>query len=449
MTRLKKISKSHFAVLGMARLHYVNQIYEELEWWADEDERVIGAVVFDKIDEDWSCMIMGRSATGIFRGIDQRIELPSLASARANLKERLIFYADTGAHVFPQGDETEARKEILLPMVPAEKLHPDFRHLIEDPQYSAARRVIEETAYAFVDVDGNYIKDFQTTGFPGRLWELYLFRFLYEQQFYLHREFTRPDYCASQNDFQVGIEAVTVNSTVGEIAPVPRNNQEVRALLDDYMPIKFGSALYSKLKKRYWADDHMEGTPLTIAIHDFHNGNSMTWSAPAMPEYLYGVRLSVGKDSSGAPVAKQEPIKEHTWKGKTIPSGFFNQPETEHVSAVLFSSQSTLSKWNRMGRLAGLGDSKIIMYRRGFRENPDPEDSTPVGFSVEVKPGSYEERWSEDIRVFHNPNALSPIPMNLFQNCSNMYWKDGQFYSAEPPGHIIASNTFVFAAKKT
>jgi hypothetical protein len=71
---------------------------------------------------------------------------------------------------------------------------------------------------------------------------------------------------------------------------------------------------------------------------------------------------------------------------------------------------------------------------------------TPVGFSVEVKPGSYEELWSEDIRVFHNPRAIRPIPMNLFTGCSNMYWQDGEFYSAEPPGHIISSNTFVFSA---
>jgi hypothetical protein len=449
MAKLKEISKSHFAILGMARLHFVNQIYEEREWWADEDERVIGVVVFDKIDDDWSYMVLGRDETGLFRGMDQGIELPSQASARANLKERLAHYSDSGAQVFPQADETEERKEILRPVVPVEQLHSDFRHLIDDPQYSAARRVIEETAYAFVDVDGNYIRDFQTTGFPGRLWELYLFRFLYEQEFFLHREFKRPDYCASQGNFRIGIEAVTVNPTAGEAAPVPKSNKEIKSLLDGYMPIKFGSSLYSKLQKKYWEDEHMQDAPLTIAIHDFHAGNSMIWSAPALHEYLYGVRLSIERDASGAPIERQEPIAEHVWKEKRILSGFFSQPDAEHISAVLFSNASTLSKWNRMGRMAGFGDPDTIMYRRGFKENPDPDALEPVGFSVEVKHGTYEESWSEDIRVFHNPNAIRPLPMNLFQDCSNMFFRDGKFYSAEPPGnYIITSTTFVFSATR-
>jgi hypothetical protein len=37
--------------------------------------------------------------------------------------------------------------------------------------------------------------------------------------------------------------------------PPPEDHGEVMALTDDYLPIKFGSALYSKLQKRYWEKD--------------------------------------------------------------------------------------------------------------------------------------------------------------------------------------------------
>src|SRR4029453_11466817 len=38
----------------------------------------------------------------------------------------------------------------------------------------------------------------------------------------------------------------------------------------EYVPIKFGSALRSKLLKCYWDLPHVHGKPLVIAIQDFH-----------------------------------------------------------------------------------------------------------------------------------------------------------------------------------
>ena len=37
----------------------------------------------------------------------------------------------------------------------------------------------------------------------------------------------------------------------------------------------------------------------------------------------------------------------------------FNQPDSEHVSAILFSNAATITKFNRMGKLAGMG-GKIL-----------------------------------------------------------------------------------------
>jgi hypothetical protein len=55
--------------------------------------------------------------------------------------------------------------------------------------------MIKELAHAFIDGDGNYIRDFQTTRFNSRLWELYLFAFLCELRFPIFEDFKGPECC--------------------------------------------------------------------------------------------------------------------------------------------------------------------------------------------------------------------------------------------------------------
>ena len=179
--------------------------------------------------------------------------------------------------------------------------------------------MLTELARAFVDVDGNFLRDFQTTGFNARLWELYLSAFLYEQRFETTRKFKRPDFCVQKGGSPIGIEAVTVNPTAGDPPLKPRDDKEARALTDDYMPIKFGSVLFSKLQKRYWDLQHMQGKPFILAVHDFCADDSMTWSAPAMNDYLFGLRASWKHDSQGCLKITEHRIKEHRWNNELYP----------------------------------------------------------------------------------------------------------------------------------
>lgn len=51
----------------------------------------------------------------------------------------------------------------------------------------------------------------------------------------------------------------------------------------------FGSAIYDKVKKKYWEKKHVQNKPFLIAIADFHDTMSMTWSFNSLVEYLYGI----------------------------------------------------------------------------------------------------------------------------------------------------------------
>ena len=55
----------------------------------------------------------------------------------------------------------------------------------------------------------------------------------------------------------------------------------------------------------------------------------------------------------GKLVITNRDLKSHTFKGKTIESGFFSLPDAENVSAVVFSNAGTLAKFDRIGVLAG------------------------------------------------------------------------------------------------
>lgn len=415
----------------------------EVEWWSDLDEHVLGAVLLDTTDQDWSWIVLGRDERGLFRAIDLQVSIPTRRRASVQLRVRLQQYSQSGDTEFPQYDNDKKKNELLIPVVSEDRLHENFKILTVGVHHSRARAIIREIAYAFVDVDGNYVKDFQTAGFNARLWELFLFVFLYEQRFYVDRQFNRPDFCAIKFGFPIAIEAVTVNPTVGEEPPAPQSPEEAHVLRQDYMPIKFGSALYSKLRKRYWELPHMQGIPFVIAIHDFHAGDSMTWSAPAIDDYLYGVRASWTKDEKGILHVTETRIAEHRWKQKRIPSGFFNLPGAEHVSAVLFSNSATLSKFNRMAKLAEFGDPDLLMFRIGTRHNFDPNATEPIPFSIEVTAEKYSETWSEGVHVYHNPRALVPIPHDIFEGCSQHFFEEGRRVATLPPPHIYASRTIV------
>lgn len=61
--------------------------------------------------------------------------------------------------------------DILKPVVPEEKLHPNFKSLLQNPYHYETLLTIKEWTKGFVDRDRKIIKEFQTT-FNSAFWEL-------------------------------------------------------------------------------------------------------------------------------------------------------------------------------------------------------------------------------------------------------------------------------------
>jgi len=436
-----------FEALCYSRVPVALYVFDELEWYAHETERVLGVVLLHIEDRDWAWTVLGRDANGLFRAIDGKTSLSSKDEARRQLHAKMIQHASAGCSVFVQGDERKHATRLFEPVVPTKRQNNIFKLIKSGIHHSAARAIMQEIANAFVDIDGNYVKDFQTTGFNARLWELYLFAFFHEQRFHIPRDFDRPDF-SLEKAIQIAVEAVTVNSTDGEAAPSPTSEETLRLLREEYMPIKFGSALFSKLKKRYWELPHVTGRPFVLAIHDFHSTDSMTWSAPSLKDYLYGLRATWRKDESGKLHITENRVEKHTWRNKIIPSAFFNQPETENISAILFSNSATISKFNRMGKLAGFGDSRVVMIRKGVFHDHDPNATEATPFQMLIEPGKCYETWSEGVSIFHNPNARVPLPFELFPLCAHYFLRHGKRVAFLPKWFVYESVTHIVCPKE-
>jgi hypothetical protein len=242
-------------------------------------------------------------------------------------------------------------------------------------------------------------------------------------------------------------EAVTVGPTVRDGRSVetakPHNEAELRRYMTHYLPIKFAGPLTKKLSRRYWEQAHIGRRPIVLAIADFHYPMSITWSQTGLVTYLYGYAHKWHHDDQGKLVIDPERIQEHSWGAKTVPSGFFNLPDSEHISAVISSRAATISKFNRMGLKAGFGSPRVRMIRKGKRYVDDPNRAEPEDFVVAVHEPKYEESWAEGLEVYHNPLAANPIDPEMLPGGTHHFLKNGQVITYCCGSQTFGSLTFI------
>lgn len=420
-------------------------VSEELGWYTNEDESVIGVLLLDTVDDDFAAVVMARDENGAYRAIDVESSIESKDEALEWLHGAIKWHTGTDKKVFPQGGPSQG-VDLFSPVVPISKQHPFFARLANEESFLSARRVINEMMPHFVDIDGNFVEQFQSSGFDSRLWELYINSYLVEEQLFIDRTKHAPDFMVTKYGETVGIEAVIVGrkkeapSLLFREPSRPITPEEIQKEHENAMPLRFGSTLFSKLQKKYWELPHVAGNPLVIAIADFHDDQSMLWSSTALENYLYGVRHEHHYED-GSLVIDPITIKKHIKPdGTEIPSGYFFQPDAEHISAVLFSASGTISKFNRLGRQAGFGSPNVKMFRMGTRYDNDPNASTPKIFKYEVTEDS-QETWGEGVSMFHNPNAVHPVPEELFPSIAHHRFENEQIVSTIPEFHPFASQT--------
>jgi hypothetical protein len=451
---MKTISQARFeALAGYCRKPETMHVAEEVQWLQVRNEEVLVVVIRDRADGDFSAILLARDLKLRYRWIDMTKFLKSPAAALAAASPRVEAALSDLDRKRMQGDEKGAPVDFFTPVVAQEKLHPDFVQLSTLEGYSPAKELIIPMMRWHEDADGNFIEQFQTTGFDARMWELYLFAMLVEVGYTLDRGQAIPDFNAKGIFGEFCVEATTVNPTrdkSGAIVRPPQaeNKMQFLEILHQYLPIKFAGPLTAKLGKKYWERPNVQGRPLAFAIQDFHSPMSMTKSRTALPVYLYGYVHDWEHRSDGELVISPRKVTSHRWGAKEVESGFFNLPGAENISAVIANTSATISKFNRMGAMAGFGSQRVRMVRRGVVTDLDPNASAPKSFEVEVNSTDYYESWIEGMDVYHNPNALHPLDSEMLPGAAHHFIKaDGQLHSFVPDWQPMGSITQIFVSE--
>jgi hypothetical protein len=437
--------------------HHV--LAEDLSYWSLHDERVLGLVCRDRTDDDYGWIVFVRDRVGRFRGVLVGHSLPSAAEAEAALRQKIAQVVAEGnlEELGVQGDEPNTPFDVLsvAPGTDPARLHPFFRVLSENIERAPARATIKEIAPWLAPTDPHFIREFQGEAFNQRLWELYLWAAFRDFGIDVTQP-EAPDFHCNRLGFEFTVEATTVApSLTGLMAthPDPKTPHEMREFLLHYMPMKFGSALTSKLNKKdasgrsYWERGEGAGQPFVLAIADYHKPGgdgelgSMTYSGSALWLYLYGQRLT-WEHVDGKLLVHAAKTGNHSYLNKTVPSGFFDLPGAEHVSAVISTNAGTLAKFDRMGVIAGFSPPNTSYYRSGLRHDPTPDSSQPTPFFEQITENS-KEGWADEIQVYHNPRALHPIPREVLQGAAHHYFEGGKQYTIGPSFRVLGSYTTI------
>jgi hypothetical protein len=395
------INKKLFDVfLLFSREPFVQYFTKELEFYSNGNGGLLGLIGLDLTDNDYYFCVFSRDKSKQYRAEAVEASIPTIEEARLRMDEKM------GSDSIVFHNNKNEFFDLFQSLENADKQHPNFKLLREHLSLSCAKEVIKEISYHYKDIDGNFIDQFQSiNGFDSRVWELFLFCFFREQFFSFKRTYASPDYLIEKFNHEIAVEAVIMSrkTEIGETGPT--SPEEIKEKLNNETPLLFANALFDKMKKRYWEKQHVKGKPFVIAIADFHDTMSMTWTFTALQDYLYGYKYEHSFSKKGELIVK--PIKIGNYvktNGTKIPSGFFFLPDSENVSAIIFSSCGTLSKFNRMGKQAGLGSEKVTLVRMGTFYNHEPNSDKPLFISYVVNETGIET-WSEGVIVFHNPNA--------------------------------------------
>lgn len=443
---MHEISKMRFdALAGYVRVPHIMTLLQEAAWFADGDERLLGLVVWDRNDHDFGWVVLGRDSKQRFRAITQDSSLPTFDAARDRLGDVMVVLQSQADDAFHQCDESGKPVDFFAPLAPRDRLNSSFKTLAEHARFSPARELIAAMMRFHEDADGNFIEQFQTSGFDARLWELYLYATSVELGYARNPDAPVPDLLLEGPLGRLAIEATTANPPQGIATPQPRDEAQIRAYLDGYAPIKLARALKRKLyhPRRYWLEQEVADAPFLIALQDFHAPAAMTRIVPIATEYVFGVRHSIVGGRR-----RIERIGEHVFGTAREPSGFFGLPESENVSAVLLNPQGTLTKFNRLGFIAGFGDRRVTMRRFGLeRGELNPNDPRPRPFEHDVSHPDYRENWVEGMVVLHNPHARTPLDPDQIPGANHEFLQpDGSIMSLLPEFQPYISNTAISLA---
>ncbi len=280
---------------------------------------------------------------------------------------------------------------LFKPVVIPEKFHPNFIHTLHHRSVGV-RQVLEDWAENFVDRDGKFVHEFQTT-YNSSFWELYLFAVLKYLGVSVDFTHSTPDFLSPSHN--LAIEAVCANHAHDDIPEWEKNIKDITEAEKNFAwqqsTIRLSNAFLFKVNKfrnGYSLKPHIKERPFIIAISNYTKaGFFLHGDVPMQWLLIDPLNLKTLKKANGADVSL----------------GLFRSEAFRDISAVLYSSLATFGKARALSKEDGKFLFKAIRIKDNF---------TPV--VIEKVKQDYQESLCDGLRLFVNPFAKHPINLETF-----------------------------------
>lgn len=325
---------------------------------------------------------------------------------------------------------------LFQPKVSEDKLHPVFKLILHE-RYEAERALLQRWADRFVDRDGKFVQEFQTT-FESSLWELYLSEALREWRLPVDMSHHAPDFVVGgQHPF--GLEATIAAPPAGG---KPAHGYSVEDCPDDFTQFNIQSTLRicnsfdAKVKRhrKYYSNlSHMSDRAFVIGIAAFDRPLAHFSASRPIVAALYGLYYDEAATSPGAKKVTSYNVSSAPKNENTdIDVGLFCDDTYSDVAAVIYSSLVT---WGKVRALADNPNAMTV-----YTTFHPAEDQLRANVRTALK-RDYSEHLLDGLYVFHNPFARQPLPPTVFDHpriTQMTMAPDGELLGVGPRDFLLA-----------
>lgn len=303
--------------------------------------------------------------------------------------------------------------DLFMPLVPEDKQHAIFRMLMHTA-HGPERAVIQAWAAGFVDRDGKFVREFQTT-FESSFWELYLHAMLKDLDMSLDYRFHAPDFVVTAPTPFV-LEATIAAPPQGGTPAYGVRPPEVPENFDEFNRqaiLRLCNSFTGKVQRyreHYATLAHVRDQPFVIAIAPFDRPQAHMAANRPIIAALYGVYY----DEAATIAAQAESVITHDIEAvaksasANVPVGLFADDTYKDVAAVVYGPLAT---WGKVRALADAPERQIEFTTLHPSDEP--------GLLPEVRKASkadYVEHLLDGLYVFHNPFAEHPLPAHVLDH---------------------------------
>ncbi|MEH2049508.1 hypothetical protein [Nostoc sp.] len=309
--------------------------------------------------------------------------------------------------------------DIFTPVVPKEQLHSNFRFIVQPELCEPERAVIQNWADEFVDRDGKFIREFQTT-FNSSFWELYLAACFKQLGCNIDFSHPTPDFLVNSPYGEFVAEATTANHPDGFQPEWARDFKMLdKTSMEEILrlsTIRLSNAITSKYKKylsKYSQLAHVQNKPFVICIAPFDQPFFYFQDSLAIVRllYAYEATLTIPGNEPGdiIVIGESRTFRVQKSPGVDIDLGLFTNPGIAEVSAIIFNNRATFSK---VRALAGQGKYPVLFFGSRVIQS---EGATGLQMFVNARP-DYQETILDGLHILINPFAKHPLNLEIFKN---------------------------------